>query len=118
MSAADDIINGVMGAFSHPKRREILRLINAGESTTYMARKLSITRAGLHKHLVILRKAGIIEPRIGLRGGYMLTEIGKFMQNEINRLLERTLSEYRFKPSPYPGYAAPSFREVRENKWT
>src|SRR3954471_1988224 len=61
-------------AIAQPKRREILRLLAAGEhSAGQVASRFAVTQPAISQHLRVLREAGLIkERRDGVRRLYSL----------------------------------------------
>lgn len=58
----DDGLDEVAHALAHRGRRQIVSTLgNAGASSTDLARMLRIGLPALHKHLALLRAAGLIE---------------------------------------------------------
>ena len=68
----------VFEAIAQPKRREILRLLAAGErSAGELASRFEVTQPAISQHLRVLREAGLVEGRReGARRLYSLRREG------------------------------------------
>ena len=68
----------VFEAIAQPKRREILRLLAAGElSAGDVASRFAVTQPAISQHLKVLREAGLIsERRAGTRRMYSVRPEG------------------------------------------
>ena len=91
-------------ALSDPNRREILRLLSAGDKPVHeLADALPISRPAVSRHLRLLKSAGLVaeQPR-GTERVYHLQEQGL---HAVQEYLERVWGE-----------AAARFRLVAENK--
>src|SRR4051794_40622698 len=68
----------VFEALAQPKRREILRMLSAGElSAGEVAARFDITQPAISQHLKVLREAGLIsERRAGTRRLYSVRPEG------------------------------------------
>jgi DNA-binding transcriptional ArsR family regulator len=62
-------VEGVLKAFSEPRRQEILRLIGDKElASGEIARHFSVSRPAISQHLQVLKAAGLLsERRLGTR---------------------------------------------------
>lgn len=67
-----------MRAIAEPRRREILRLVGAGEMTAgEIASHFEVTRPAISQHLTVLKDAGLLsERRAGTRRIYRLRPEG------------------------------------------
>jgi DNA-binding transcriptional ArsR family regulator len=68
----------VFEAIAQPKRREILRLLGAGElSAGEIASRFDVTQPAISQHLAVLRQTGLVaERRDGTRRLYSLRSAG------------------------------------------
>jgi DNA-binding transcriptional ArsR family regulator len=83
-------------AIAQPKRREILRLLTAGElSAGEVASRFSVTQPAISQHLKVLKEAGLIsERREGTRRLYSarpegLADLHSFLADVMPAGLER-----------------------------
>jgi DNA-binding transcriptional ArsR family regulator len=86
----------VFEAIAQPKRREILRLLSAGElSAGQIAARFDVTQPATSQHLKVLREAGLVtERRDGTRRLYSarpegLAELHDFLATVLPGGLER-----------------------------
>jgi DNA-binding transcriptional ArsR family regulator len=86
----------VFEAIAQPKRREILRLLAAGElSAGEVASRFTVTQPAISQHLKALRQAGLIrERREGTRRLYSvdaegLGDLHRFLADVLPNRLER-----------------------------
>jgi DNA-binding transcriptional ArsR family regulator len=86
----------VFEAIAQPKRREILRLLAAGElSAGEIASRFSVTQPAISQHLKVLRETGLIsERRDGTRRLFSvrsagLTDLHDFLAQVLPANLER-----------------------------
>ncbi|HEV3229708.1 MAG TPA: metalloregulator ArsR/SmtB family transcription factor [Solirubrobacteraceae bacterium] len=86
----------VFEAIAQPKRREILRLLAAGErSAGEVASRFAVTQPAISQHLRVLREAGLIsERREGTRRLYSvraegLSDLHSFLAEVLPARLER-----------------------------
>jgi DNA-binding transcriptional ArsR family regulator len=86
----------VFDAIAQPTRREILRLLAAGElSVGNVASRFDITQPAISQHLRVLREAGLVEERRdGTRRLYRvrpegLTDLHEFLASFFDERLER-----------------------------
>ncbi len=77
-TAAPERSNGVFEALADPNRREILRLLSAGDKpVAQIAAALPISRPAVSRHLRLLKEAGLVsEHAQGTRRIYRLEEQG------------------------------------------
>ena len=86
----------IFAAIAQPKRREILRLLAAGElSAGTIASQFAVTQPAISQHLGVLKKAGLIsERRDGTRRLYSvrpegLADLHSFLAQVLPAGLER-----------------------------
>ena len=86
----------IFDAIAQPKRREILRLLAAGErSAGDVASRFSVTQPAISQHLKVLREAGLVsDRRDGARRLYRvrpegLAQLQTFLADVMPAALER-----------------------------
>ena len=86
---SQDVTADVFTAVAHPKRRQILDYLSAGDSTVkYLSDQFEVSRPAISQHLAILLEAGLVTRRqVGRENYYHLEPEGL-------RKIERWLQHY------------------------